>query len=200
MSFWDMRAFLSGLESHLLGKSNKKRRKRGETVIEWFLYTRWRDLIPLRFLIMYFFIIITHSIAIGLCVYLHFVDHGYIITTYIIHSILYFDCLYGLILHFRYAWPSRSYKYNKFKKKKIYSINSKKYNKERYLVAPKNHREAKKLVKKLRFKNEKELKKVFVGNNFNSFHLFRFHPSGKIILIDEKSETEIITDWYIKFY
>ena len=51
---WHVREFISGLEVYQLNTSAYKKRVKGQTIKEWFLYSRFRDIIPKSILILYF--------------------------------------------------------------------------------------------------------------------------------------------------
>ena len=53
---------------YLFNKSAYKKHKKGESFKEWLLYSRYYQIIPRKFLILYFVILVLHPIAILLCV------------------------------------------------------------------------------------------------------------------------------------
>ena len=57
MAFWIIRGFLLGIKEYPLNTSARKKRKKGQTFKEWFLYTRYREEIPKFFLVLYFLIL-----------------------------------------------------------------------------------------------------------------------------------------------
>ena len=53
-SFFDIRGFLYGLKLYQLNNSAYKKRKKNESLKEWFLYTRYKEEIPKIFRVYYF--------------------------------------------------------------------------------------------------------------------------------------------------
>ena len=71
MAFWIIRGFLLGIKEYPLNTSARKKRKKGQTFKEWFLYTRYREEIPKFFLVLYFLILFVHGAALVVCLVLH---------------------------------------------------------------------------------------------------------------------------------
>jgi len=61
--FWMIRCFLGGLIFYQLNKSAYKKRKKGQTLKESFLYSRFRGEIPKVFITLYFIYIIVHFLS-----------------------------------------------------------------------------------------------------------------------------------------
>ena len=64
LSFWIIRWYLWGIKIYPLNPSARKKRKKGETIREWFFYTRYRQEIPKFFLGLYFVVLIVNVAAI----------------------------------------------------------------------------------------------------------------------------------------
>ena len=83
LSFWIIRWYLWGIKIYPLNPSARKKRKKGETIREWFFYTRYRQEIPKFFLGLYFVVLIVNVAAILVWVVQHFMgpypDVGYLI-------------------------------------------------------------------------------------------------------------------------
>ena len=83
LSFWIIRWYLWGIKIYLLNPSARKKRKKGETIREWFFYTRYRQEIPKFFLGLYFVVLIVNVAAILVWIVQHFMgpypDVGYLI-------------------------------------------------------------------------------------------------------------------------
>ena len=83
LSFWIIRWYLWGIKIYPLNPSARKKRKKGETIREWFFYTRYRQEIPKFFLGLYFVVLIVHVAAILVWIVQHFMgpypDVGYLI-------------------------------------------------------------------------------------------------------------------------
>lgn len=71
-AYFFYRGFLWGLKLYRLNNSAYKKIKKGETFKEWFLYSRYRDVIPKPLLVFYFFLLALHATAFLICIILHF--------------------------------------------------------------------------------------------------------------------------------
>lgn len=72
LSFWIIRWYLRGIKIYPLNPSARKKRKKGETIREWFFYTRYRQEIPKFFLGLYFVVLIVNVAAILVWIVQHF--------------------------------------------------------------------------------------------------------------------------------
>lgn len=72
LSFWIIRWYLWGIKIYPLNPSARKKRKKGETIWEWFFYTRYRQEIPKFFLGLYFVVLIVNVAAILVWIVQHF--------------------------------------------------------------------------------------------------------------------------------
>ena len=83
LSFWIIRWYLWGIKIYPLNPSARKKGKKGETIREWFFYTRYRQEIPKFFLGLYFVVLIVNVAAILVWIVQHFMgpypDVGYLI-------------------------------------------------------------------------------------------------------------------------
>ena len=83
LSFWIIRWYLWGIKIYPLNPSARKKRKKGETILELFFYTRYRQEIPKFFLGLYFVVLIVNVAAILVWIVQHFMgpypDVGYLI-------------------------------------------------------------------------------------------------------------------------
>ena len=83
LSFWIIRWYLRGIKIYPLNPSARKKRKKGETIREWFFYTRYRQEIPKFFLGLYFVVLIVNMAALLVWIVQHFLgpypDVGYLI-------------------------------------------------------------------------------------------------------------------------
>ena len=83
LSFWIIRWYLWGIKIYPLNPSARKKRKKGETIREWFFYTRYRQEVPKFFLGLYFVVLIVNVAAILVWIVQHFMgpypDVGYLI-------------------------------------------------------------------------------------------------------------------------
>ena len=83
LSFWIIRWYLWGIKIYPLNPSARKKRKKGETIREWFFYTRYRQETPKFFLGLYFVVLIVNMAALLAWIVQHFMgpypDVGYLI-------------------------------------------------------------------------------------------------------------------------
>ena len=83
LSFWIIRWYLWGVKIYPLNPSARKKRKKGETIREWFFYTRYRQEIPKFFLGLYFVVLLVNMAALLVWIVQHFMgpypDVGYLI-------------------------------------------------------------------------------------------------------------------------
>lgn len=61
-SFFDIRNTLYGVKELYLSKNERKKRKKGQTFKEWFLYSRYRSEIPKYLIWLYYIVLIIHPI------------------------------------------------------------------------------------------------------------------------------------------
>ena len=91
---WD----LWGIKTYPLNTSARKKRKKGETIRERFLYTRYREEIPKFFLGLYFVIVFLHAAVLIVWVIQHFVGpypfFGHCMTV----TLIVFDAVWMLLL------------------------------------------------------------------------------------------------------
>ena len=72
LSFWIIRWYLWGIKIYPLNPSARKKRKKGETIREWFFYTRYRQDIPKFFLGLYFVVLLVNMAALLVWIVQHF--------------------------------------------------------------------------------------------------------------------------------
>lgn len=118
LSFPYIRGFLSGVICYQLNKSAIKKRKKGQTFKEWFLYSRYREEIPKMLLIGYFVIVAIHLLVLLSCIIFFFIqpldDVGYILAK----GIFAFDFLWMLTVQLLFWQAKPGYKYERWIKKK----------------------------------------------------------------------------------
>ena len=83
LAFLTIRWYLRGIKIYPLNPSARKKRKKGETIREWFFYTRYRQEIPKFFLGLYFVVLLVNMAALLVWIVQHFMgpypDVGYLI-------------------------------------------------------------------------------------------------------------------------
>lgn len=98
LAFLTIRWYLWGIKTYPLNTSARKKRKKGETIRERFLYTRYREEIPKFFLGLYFVIVFLHAAVLIVWVIQHFVGpypfFGHCMTV----TLIVFDAVWMLLL------------------------------------------------------------------------------------------------------
>lgn len=118
LSFVSLRGFILGVKRYLLNKSAYKKRKKGETLKEWFLYSRYREDLPKSLIIFYFCMLIVHLLGGCVCIAVCFLDFSSIIGDISAKVVLWFDFL-CILLRMLFFWsPGRKYAYERWFKKK----------------------------------------------------------------------------------
>lgn len=118
LSFWIIRWYLRGIKIYPLNPSARKKRKKGETIREWFFYTRYRQEIPKFFLGLYFVVLIVNVAALLVWIVQHFMgpypDVGYLIFLCLVA----FDGAWMLLLRLMFWSRDGSMPYERWAPKK----------------------------------------------------------------------------------
>ena len=73
LSFVYIRGFLSGVKTYQLNNSAYKKRKKGETFLEWLSYSRYKEEIPKILRVFYFAVLFVHLSCIIICLFLYMI-------------------------------------------------------------------------------------------------------------------------------
>ena len=118
LAFLTIRWYLWGIKTYPLNTSARKKRKKGETIREWFLYTRYREEIPKFFLGLYFVIVFLHAAVLIVWVIQHFVGpypfFGHCMTV----TLIVFDAVWMLLLRLMFWSRDGSMPYERWAPKK----------------------------------------------------------------------------------
>ena len=118
LSFWIIRWYLRGIKIYPLNPSARKKRKKGETIREWFFYTRYRQEIPKFFLGLYFVVLLVNMAALLVWIVQHFMgpypDVGYLIFL----CLAAFDGIWMLLLRLMFWSRDGSMPYERWVPKK----------------------------------------------------------------------------------
>lgn len=118
LSFWIIRWYLWGIKIYPLNPSARKKRKKGETIREWFFYTRYRQEIPKFFLGLYSVVLIVNVAALLVWIVQHFMgpypDVGYLIFLCLVA----FDGAWMLLLRLMFWSRDGSMPYERWAPKK----------------------------------------------------------------------------------
>ena len=118
LAFLTIRWYLWGIKTYPLNTSARKKRKKGETIREWFLYTRYQEEIPKFFLGLYFVIVFFHPAVLIVWVIQHFVGpypfFGHCMTV----TLVVFDAVWMLLLRLMFWSRDGSMPYERWVPKK----------------------------------------------------------------------------------
>lgn len=118
LSFLYIRGFLAGVKYYQLNNSAIKKRKKGETFKEWFLYSRYREEIPRILLIVYFVIVAIHPLVLISCIIISFIKplDGFGHT--LAKGMFMFDGLWMIIIQLLFWQAKPDFKYERWIEKK----------------------------------------------------------------------------------
>ena len=114
-SFCHLRSFISGEIVYQMSYRAFRRKKKGQTLKEWFLYSRFREEIPKVFLIFYFVIIVIYLIILIALFILHLTTSSNAAGTCLTVLFTVFDCLWTIIIRLLF-WQAKKpgYKYERW--------------------------------------------------------------------------------------
>lgn len=119
LAFWGIRSELSCISSYQLNKNAYKKRKKGMTFQEWFLYTRYRKELPKILMRLYFVITVGHPLVLAVCFLLYLVGPYPEIGGNIAKGAMWFDIGWVLILEIAFwNWPERTPNYSRWIKRR----------------------------------------------------------------------------------
>ena len=116
LSFFYIRGFIYGIKNYQLNPSAFKKRKKGETIKEWFFYTRYKDVIPKGWRIFYFFLLVLHFIFFIICIV--GVSISQTIGDFTAKFAFYFDVAWVFIFHLLFWSKKPGYAYERWIQKK----------------------------------------------------------------------------------
>lgn len=97
-SFLAIRNILWGIKELYLSKHERKRRKKGQTFKEWFLYSRYKKEIPRILIWLYFIVLIIHPILFICVSVAAFLEAFRKITYVLVIAILIFDITWIMLI------------------------------------------------------------------------------------------------------
>lgn len=115
ISFLLLRQFIGGIKLYQLNRSAYKKRKKGETLKEWFFYSRYREEIPKIIIWFYLGVIVIHCICLIICTALYFTNHSYAVGRIIALVIYWFDAFWIILFIILFNRPSsRDWAYDRW--------------------------------------------------------------------------------------
>lgn len=119
-SFCNYRVFINGLKEYLLNKSEQRERAKKETLIKRFLYSNYKDVLPVGSWVAYYVFSIVHIFLILLCVVLYLVSPqtSFSVGNYIAKCTCVFDGVVITVLHLLLRYPDHRDHYDRWVKKR----------------------------------------------------------------------------------
>lgn len=117
VSFIYLRSFLYGIKRYQLNTSAFKKRKKGETILEWFLYTRYKDVIPKGWRIFYYAFIIFNFSCLLVCVILSILKVPQTVGTFIA-KLSFINCIWMTVVGLLFWSKKPGYAYERWIQKK----------------------------------------------------------------------------------
>ncbi len=124
LSFVFIRWFLYGIKRYRLNNSAFKKRKSGESFLEWLLYKRYKEEIPRLFLVLYFINIFLHLLCAVICAFFWIINKEQM-GSFAVVLVMCFDSVYILALQLIFWSKKGGYAYDRWINKKK-AINRKK--------------------------------------------------------------------------
>ena len=119
--FWGflyMRLFLGAVINHQLNTSAQRKRKKGQSIKEWFLYSGFRDVLPRLTVIWYFIVVAIHPLILVACVILKLADVSNEIGKWVAMSAPIFDAVWIIAIWIMFWQPNGPMKLDRWIKKK----------------------------------------------------------------------------------
>lgn len=119
IAFIFIRSFVAGIKIYQLNKSAYKKIRKQESFKDWLCYTKYKGVIPKIILILYWVVVISHSLGIVLSIVLWFMENPEEIIRKVLKILLYFDGIWYLIIQILFWSPSKPFgAYDRWIKKK----------------------------------------------------------------------------------
>lgn len=120
--FYFLRGFLSGMKWYQLNKSALKKKKKGETFVQWLLYLKFKEEIPFGWRLFYYLVCTLHFFCIFVCIVLRLVsmEVSLHIGRKVVVGLLHFDAVWNFVIYFAFHSrdPLNRVKYERWIKKK----------------------------------------------------------------------------------
>ena len=114
ISFLFIRGFLYGIKRYQLNNSAYKKRKKGETFIEWLFYNRYTEEIPKMLRILYYFVLLIHPTCLIACIFAHLIRLSFNFGEMLAIAIAGFDVVWMLVIALLFWSPGRNYAYERW--------------------------------------------------------------------------------------
>ena len=114
ISFIFLRSFLYGIKRYRLNNSAYKKRKKGESIKEWFFYNKYKDILPKFFLCFYYSFVLVHLLAISVCILFRMINLSCNAGGIVAIVIACYDALWILVIALLFWSPGRTYAYERW--------------------------------------------------------------------------------------
>ena len=118
LSVWLYRGFLYSIILYQMNKSAVKKREKGQSLKERFLYSRFRDVLPRLAVIWYFIVVAIHPLILVACVILTLADVSNEIGKWVALSAPIFDTVWLAVLYVMFWQSKPGFKIDRWIKKK----------------------------------------------------------------------------------
>ena len=112
------RGFLNGAIHYQLNLSAYKKRKKGQSIKEWLLYSRFKEELPKTFLLLHYFMLILHPSCMIVCILLYIIEMPLEVGASVVKTTAIFDAACDLIIALLFWSPGRDYAYDRWITKK----------------------------------------------------------------------------------
>ena len=114
LAFLSIRGLFGGIKRYLLNNSAEKKRNKGQTLKEWFLYSRYRKEIPKILLILYFTIVLFYPIVLIACLILYLIGDFNEISTILAKTSFYFFGTEAFVVAILFWSPGPGFAYERW--------------------------------------------------------------------------------------
>lgn len=114
ISFIFLRGFLYGIKQYKLNNSAYKKRKKDETIKEWFFYSRYKDVLPKFLLYFYYFNILMHLLIMIVCILSRMMNLSCNVGGTVAIVIACYDALWIVVIALLFWSPGRAYAYERW--------------------------------------------------------------------------------------
>ena len=114
LSFLFLRMFFYGIKRHCLNNSAYKKRKKGETFLEWLFYSRYKKEIPRILRIHYILVVLIHLFCFMFCALLYIVHRPTLAGDIAARIVFWFDVIWILIIALLFSGSKPGFIYERW--------------------------------------------------------------------------------------
>ena len=113
-----MRYFLDSVIQYQLSESAERKRREGQSKKEWFLYSRFRDVLPRLAVIWYFILVVIHPLILAVSIILTLAGVPIEVEKEIAKMTFIFDAVWMAVLRLLFWSSKKTFKVDRWIKKK----------------------------------------------------------------------------------